>query len=185
MDNYTKFPNEILEALMRYRLPGRRHLVVMLYIARMTYGWHKEAGDHISVKKMAEEIGIRRPTLSGIVNDLAKMGLIEMERSNGHASFMRILPPDKWEETVSYTGLSRTGDMSRTRDTYMSRTGDRGVSSTRDMGVSRTGDTPKKIKESNKDSIKESVSSLLEDGEEVTPEEMASRWRRTYGETDL
>ena len=190
MDNYTKFPNDILEALIRYRLPGRRHLVVMLYIVRNTYGWHKAAGDHISVQKMAAEIGIRRPTLSGIVNDLAKMGLIEVKRSSGHPSFIRVLPPAEWEQPVTPTVLSPTEDCpiegtSRTRDTYMSRTGDRGMSPTGDRYMSRTGDTPKKEKEILKKDKESVFSSFGEESDEwLTIDELVSR-RQANGKTNL
>lgn len=190
MDNYTRFPNEILEALIRYKLPGRRHLIVMLYIVRNTYGWHKGAGDHISVKKMAAEIGIKRTALSGVVNDLAKMGLIEVKRSDGHPSFIRVLSPDKWEQGVTPERLSLTEDCpvqgaSRTGDTYMSRTGDKGMSPTGDRYVSHTGDTPKIIKDNLK-KTKESVFSPLEeeDDEWLTVDELVNR-RQANGESDL
>lgn len=189
MDNYTRFPNEILEALIRYKLSGQ-YLAAMLYIVRNTYGWHKGAGDHISIQKMAADMGTKRTILSGVVNDLAKMGLIEIQRSNGHPSFIRVLSPSKWEQTVAFMNPSPTDSCqlqrtSATGDSYPSATGDRGESATADRYPSATGDTPKKEKEILK-KIKESVFSPLkdEDDEWLTVDELVNR-RQTNGESDL
>ena len=189
MDNYTRFPNEILEALIRYRLPGQ-YLAVMLYIVRNTYGWHKGIGDHISIQKMAADMGTRRTILSGVVNDLAKMGLIEIHRSSGHPSFIRVLSPSEWEQTIQAIDMSATEDCqlqrtSATADTYMSATADRGESATADRYPSATADIPKKEKEILKKD-KESVFSPLEeeDDEWLTVDELVSR-RQADGESDL
>jgi phage replication O-like protein O len=183
MDNYTKFPNEILEALMRYRLPGRRHLAVMLYIARMTYGWNKNR-DYISIFKMASELGMKQPAASGIVSDLAKMGLIEIERvKHGRPSMIRITSPKYWEQPISSAGYP-TQEISPTEDMYLSPTGDTHLSPTGYNNLSSTGDTPNKeihIKDSSKESV---FSSSEDDDEWLTIDELRER-RRANGETDL
>ena len=55
MNNYTKFPNDILEALPRYDFSPLEWSVIM-YVIRKTYGWDKKA-DTISVRKMATDTG--------------------------------------------------------------------------------------------------------------------------------
>lgn len=189
MDNYTRFPNEILEALIRYRLSGQ-YLAVMLYIVRNTYGWHKGAGDHISIKKMAADIGTRRTILSGVVNDLAKMGLIEVQRSSGHPSFIRVLSPSEWEQVITSADMSTNGDCQQMRtsanaDTYVSANADRGVSVNADTYPSANADTPKKEKEILKKD-KESVFSSFggENDEWLTIDELVSR-RQANGKTNL
>lgn len=99
MDSYTKFPNRIFDALLRYKL-STTQLLVILYIIRNTNGWNKPQGDWISVSRMAKDIGITRPRVSGAVNDLVKMGLISITDENRRVRAMRVTDPKEWEETV-------------------------------------------------------------------------------------
>ena len=113
MDKFTQIPNDILEALILYPLSGLR-LSVMLYIIRKTYGWNKDR-DYIAINKMAEEMGAYRPRLVGIVHELAAMGLIEIEKAKpNQAAMIRVLPPDRWENTVPERRLSLNGDCTKT-----------------------------------------------------------------------
>ena len=79
MDNYTKFPNDILNALISSRLSALRFAII-LYIVRKTNGWSKPS-DAISVSKMAKEIGYSRRKVVGAVSDLEKMGILSVERN--------------------------------------------------------------------------------------------------------
>lgn len=100
MDSYTKFPNKIYDALLGYSVTNTQ-LKVILYIIRNTNGWGKPGGDKISVSKMAKDIKVSRPRVSGAVNDLAKMGLISIEDEDRRIRKMRVTNPTEWEQTVT------------------------------------------------------------------------------------
>lgn len=100
MDSYTKFPNKIFDALLRYKLTATQ-LLVVLYIIRNTNGWGKPQGDWISVSRMAKDIGMTRQGVSKAVNDLKKMGLISVSNEDKKIRVMRIADPQKWDGTVN------------------------------------------------------------------------------------
>ena len=70
MDNFTKFQNDIYDALLSYGFT-RLQLLVVLYVIRKTDGWHKPAGDYISIRKMFMAI-IERSIVYYAVNESFK-----------------------------------------------------------------------------------------------------------------
>ncbi len=100
--SYTSVPNETLEAL--YQTDNRLspiHMRVLLYLMRMTYGWHK-VRDRISIKKMAAEIGRDRRNVTRAVNDLEKMGIIEVDRpGRGQIADISINLPEQWDRSAN------------------------------------------------------------------------------------
>jgi hypothetical protein len=102
MDNYTKFPNDILEALITTRFTSAQ-LTAVMYIVRKVNGWGKLC-DVISVSKLAEETGYARNTMIGAVDDLEKMGVITIERHGfGRPSEMSVRDPKYWNKPVTST----------------------------------------------------------------------------------
>lgn len=105
-DPYTEFPNDIYERLLSYRL-NTTQLLVVLYVIRKTYGFHKPAGDRISIKKMAKDIGRSRQFTTLAVEDLEKMGVLERYSSNNESKtgikMMRITSPGNWDKDLSET----------------------------------------------------------------------------------
>ena len=96
MDNFTKVPNEILEAYPFMDLT-KTQARVFWYLVRKIYGWHKER-DYISISKMAIDLHRNRRNIQRAVNDLVSMGMIEADKENtGSIAMMRILPPDNWD----------------------------------------------------------------------------------------
>ncbi len=67
-DGYTKIANELLDAILRYPLTKREHIVVLAVI-RKTYGWNKKKDD-MSLSQLADITGIDRAHLSRTVNGL-------------------------------------------------------------------------------------------------------------------
>ena len=93
---FIAFPTEIYDAILIYGF-SKSQLKALLYIVRKTFGYGKPSGDYISISKMAKEIGFSRQCISGAVNDLEKMGVIDTERS-GKTSviFMQVNEPRHW-----------------------------------------------------------------------------------------
>ena len=62
-ENYTKLPNEILEALTRIKLTSYeiRYILVVL---RKTYGWNKPGGDYIANSQFVRATGIKKQHIS-------------------------------------------------------------------------------------------------------------------------
>jgi phage replication O-like protein O len=100
MDNYTKFPNDILDALIQYRLTAIQ-MTAALYVVRKVNGWGKPS-DTISVSKMAKDTGYSRRKMVGAVGDLEKLGILSIERNGaGRLSEMRVNTPDDWDKPVT------------------------------------------------------------------------------------
>lgn len=103
---YTEFPNEIYDSLLSYGLNGTQMLVV-LYVIRKTYGFHKPYGDKISIKKMAQDIGRSRQFTMAAVDDLEKMGILERyseerETKTG-IKILKVTKPANWDRDIEQT----------------------------------------------------------------------------------
>lgn len=100
MDNYTRFPNAILEAIISGRYTEMQ-MTAILYIVRKTYGWHK-ASDSISIKKMAEETGYARRAMLRTITQLEELNIISVERPGiGKTATMSINSLDSWNKPVT------------------------------------------------------------------------------------
>lgn len=99
MDNFTKFPNNIYDALLSYGLT-RIQLHVVLYVIRKTDGWGKISGDHISISKMAKDMGFTRPKVAAAIHYLHELGVLEVYDGNTTTSvkFMRVTGPESWKK---------------------------------------------------------------------------------------
>lgn len=95
--SYTSVPNELLEAM--YQTDNHfspNQMRVLLYLIRMTYGWHK-ARDRISLKRMSADIGKDRRNVTRAVRELERMGVIEVDRpGQGQLADISINLPDEW-----------------------------------------------------------------------------------------
>lgn len=133
MDNYTKFPNNILDALIQTRLSAIQ-MTATLYVIRKVNGWGKPS-DAISVSKMAKETGYSRRRMVGAVSDLEKLGILSIERNgSGKLSDMRVNSPENWDKPV--TQMSHGTQMSQGRK------GHRGVTETSQEGVTHRSQEP-------------------------------------------
>jgi|GEM_PF-3042666 len=68
-DGYLKIANSIVEALARFRLPGQEGQIVWA-IFRRTYGYNRKSDD-IAYSQLAEDTGIPRKKVAGLVKSLA------------------------------------------------------------------------------------------------------------------
>lgn len=175
MDNYTKFPNEILEAMFAYPFT-RRQYAILLCLVRETYGWGKGMGAYISVAKMARQTGIKRVHIYGVVNDLEAMGVITVEHNGrGRASFIGVNFPSHWDQHVPKLGTPQNGD------TYMSPNWYKTCPQVRDSNMSPKQGHIKEKKDIYQEKLKKEDStppvdhfdySLIDS--EYTPEELAA-----------
>lgn len=102
MDNYTQFPNDILEAIIARRFSAIQ-LTAIIYIVRKVNGWGKPC-DTISVSKLAKDSGYSRRAMIGAISDLEKMGVISIERQgSGRLSEMAVRDPKYWDKPVNGT----------------------------------------------------------------------------------
>ena len=101
-DGFTQIPNELLEAM--YQTDNRLSPIqfrVLLYLIRMTHGWHK-GRDRISIRKMAVEIRKDRRNVTKAVSDLEKMGILEVDRPGmGQIADISINRPGNWDFSVN------------------------------------------------------------------------------------
>lgn len=73
-DGYTRFANELLEAMLHFGF-SRRELSLMLAIARKTYGYGK-LEDDITVTQLAKIAGLRRQHASSGLSSLEGIGAV-------------------------------------------------------------------------------------------------------------
>lgn len=94
--NFTKIPNEILEAVLRQPLRITQ-LKAVLYIIRKTYGYQKQ-DDRISISMMAREAGCSRRAMVNAIHDLIKMGIVKVGPSgSGQVKSMMITDIKFWD----------------------------------------------------------------------------------------
>ena len=73
-DGYTKIANELLEALIRYRIPGEQ-MQVFLFILRKTYGFNKIT-DFITNSQFVEATGIRKQNTKRAIQGLIDKNMV-------------------------------------------------------------------------------------------------------------
>ena len=77
-NGYTAIANEIMEALIKYPLPGAQ-MQCLLLIIRKTYGFHKLT-DSISLTQFVEWTGINRSAVVRALNNLVKRNMVYKEK---------------------------------------------------------------------------------------------------------
>jgi len=87
-DKYTKFSNELLEALARIRISGEARQVLDV-IFRKTYGFHKKE-DQISLSQFALSTGLVRPLVVRGVSKLITLNIIIIKKDNTFGNIYRI-----------------------------------------------------------------------------------------------
>ena len=100
MDNYnsyTRFPNSLLEAMLLHDFTASE-LVVMLYVARKTYGWGKQT-DTISVRKLAADTGHDLRGMQRTVKKLQDKKVLSIQsRSSRGMPVIGINDPSLWAQ---------------------------------------------------------------------------------------
>ena len=73
-NGFTQIANEIMEALIKYRIPGEQ-MQCLLFIIRKTYGWNKKE-DSIALSQFVEATGINKPCICRAIKGLIDKNLI-------------------------------------------------------------------------------------------------------------
>lgn len=107
-DGYTKMNNWLIAALYRAEGLTFREVRVLLYIARKTLGFHKDA-DKIPFSQIAEATGIDIRDVKRAMKDLEEKKVISVRRKKNCVNIVRIigvgkspttgvgkLPPYEW-----------------------------------------------------------------------------------------
>lgn len=86
-NNFTKIPNEILEALYETKLTVYEYRV-LLFIIRKTYGWNKET-DRIALSQFSEGTHIHeKSNVSRTLRKLERRNII-IRKSNHHIGLQK------------------------------------------------------------------------------------------------
>jgi phage replication O-like protein O len=80
-DGYTRIANELLDALIRC-CPGFTEGQILLFIIRMTYGWHKKE-DFISIGQIGQGVNKSRRMVIYALQNLEAKHMITVKRMRG------------------------------------------------------------------------------------------------------
>ncbi|MBS3809779.1 MAG: replication protein [Desulfobacterales bacterium] len=129
-NGYTKWANELLEALSRNRLAGQEYQVV-LAVGRKTYGFGKKA-DMISYGQIAKMTGLDRRRVNQIIKNLNKRKILGVT-NNGDREPLTIWINKDYEQ---WEAVTKNGDTPNN--------GDRGVPNNGVKPVPNNGDHKRK-----------------------------------------
>ncbi len=129
-NGYTKWANELLEALSRNRLAGQEYQVV-LAVGRKTYGFGKKS-DMISYGQIAKMTGLDRRRVNQIIKNLSKRKVLGVT-NNGDREPLTIWINKDYEQWQTVT---KNGDIPNN--------GDRGVPNNGVKPVPNIGDHKRK-----------------------------------------
>ncbi|MFC1558732.1 replication protein, partial [candidate division KSB1 bacterium] len=88
-NEYTKLPNDLLEALARIRISGEA-VQVLLFIIRKTLGWNKRE-DAISYSQFVLGTGLLKPNIRRALIKLQQMNIVFIiNTDNGRTNKYRI-----------------------------------------------------------------------------------------------
>jgi len=95
-DKYTKLSNELLDALIRYRIPGEQ-MQVFLFIIRKTYGFNKKK-DAIALSQFVEATGIKKTAISRAIKGLLTKKIIRINKKDNELAHVYEIIKDyeKW-----------------------------------------------------------------------------------------
>jgi len=80
-NGFTPIANEIMEALVRFHIPGSE-MRCLLFILRKTYGYHKKT-DAISLSQFERATGIDRKSICRALNGLADKNIVLIKKGGG------------------------------------------------------------------------------------------------------
>ena len=86
-NGYTAIANEIMEALVRYRIPGEQ-MQCLLFIIRKTYGFNKSE-DAIAISQFHHATGIKKPSIVRALKQLKTKNIIISKKANAHTTTYR------------------------------------------------------------------------------------------------
>lgn len=79
--NFTRIPNDVLEALCTLNVSGNE-MRILLYIIRRTYGFNRDFAE-IPLSEIASAVGMLASHVSRALKKLSSTGLIERHSAKG------------------------------------------------------------------------------------------------------
>lgn len=73
-DGFTRIADEILDALIKYRIPGEQ-MQCLLFILRKTYGYKKKS-DYISNSQFCKATGLNKPNVCRAIRSLVEKNIV-------------------------------------------------------------------------------------------------------------
>ena len=106
-DGYTKIANDIMDALVRFRIPGEERQVLDCII-RKTYGWGKKT-DRISLSQFCEATGMKKPNVVRSIHSLLSKMIIVVIKSDNDSSHVYGINKDydQWKPLSKKITLSK------------------------------------------------------------------------------
>lgn len=80
---FTQIPNPILHDIFEGIIPKIAHVKIVLYIARMTFGFRKEESHYLDLSDFSKVVGMKNH-ISEYVNDLLDLKIIFRTNKNGN-----------------------------------------------------------------------------------------------------
>jgi len=106
-NGYTRIADEIMDALISYRLPGEQ-MQCLLFIIRKTYGFNR-IWDSISISQFVKATGIKRSNVCRALNELFTKKLVLKKETTYITSYCFNKRYKKWK-VVSKKRLSLKSD---------------------------------------------------------------------------
>lgn len=107
-EGYTKIANEIMEALMKIRIPGEA-MQMLLTILRKTYGYNKKE-DVISLSQFNLYTGIIKPSIIRGIKQLISMNLIYKKVNGQTASYCFNKDYSTWKPLAKKLTISKNAN---------------------------------------------------------------------------
>src|SRR5690606_13025187 len=111
-NGYTPIANEILDALIRLRVPGEARQVLDVVI-RKTYGYHKST-DRISLSRFSLLTGLKKTTVCKALAKLQQMNLITKKGNDGATLYKFNKDFDRWKPLPERGIVARKGSLNVT-----------------------------------------------------------------------
>ncbi|MFO7971696.1 MAG: replication protein [Desulfobacterales bacterium] len=139
-ENFTPHPNDLLEVLIRARLPADQRAVVDIII-RKTYGFHKTE-DWISHKQFAELTGIDRRNIPRLIAALRKKNIIIAIKRDGkkYPTYRINRKYSQWKTDRQMTSSQTTNKNQHAEKTENNLSSHGGDNSLEDASFAITGD---------------------------------------------
>ncbi len=103
LQDFTKIPNTILDALCGIRIPGEVRQVLDAII-RNTLGWSRSEAE-ISMTRLSEITGIKTPNVARCIRRLENMGIIISSKSKHICSYGINLNVSQWRKKQKKTDI--------------------------------------------------------------------------------
>jgi|GEM_PF-2223340 len=156
LQDFTKIPNTLLDALCGIRIPGECRQVLDA-IVRFTLGWNRQEAE-LSLNKLSEVTGIKHSSVVRCIKKLESMNIISTNRSGRVSAYGINLDVTQWRRKQKKS-VSHKKETSKIQDVSLKLDTETSLKNVTDASIIT--DTPLiKSKDKLKESIKQSEKPL-------------------------